>query len=72
MSICISFAINNKNISIYKSRSLVKVEMIKNCYVCDVKYITTYTKTTTNDSLLSYEPSSLYSFLVFAIVPYFG
>ena len=57
MYICISFAINYKNISIYKSRSLAKAKMIKNCYACDVKYVTIYTETATNDSLLSNEPS---------------
>ena len=40
-----------------------KTVMIKNCDVCDGKYITTYIKTTTNDSLLSYKPSLLYSFV---------
>ena len=38
---CISFAIDHKNISTYII--LLKALMINNNYVCDVKYITTYT-----------------------------
>ena len=39
--VSILFAIDHKNISLYTS--LLKAVMIKNNYVCDVKYITTYT-----------------------------
>ena len=42
-------------IYIYIYIYLVKAVTIKKNYFCDVKYITTYTKTTKNGSLLSYE-----------------